>query len=131
MPKFSQRSLKKLQTCDPRLQDLFRRVVEKFDCTILTGHRDEATQNEMYATNRSQLRWAQSNHNTIPSRAVDVAPYPIDWKDTERFCLFAGFVLGVAETRNLSITRGGDWDNDTEVKDNAFNDLVHFELRDG
>ena len=29
----------------------------------------------------------------------------------------------------LKIRWGGDWDNDTEVKDTGFKDLPHFELR--
>jgi hypothetical protein len=28
----------------------------------------------------------------------------------------------------LKLRWGGDWDMDTEVKDNKFDDLVHFEL---
>jgi len=29
----------------------------------------------------------------------------------------------------LKIRWGGDWDMDTQTKDNKFDDLVHFELR--
>ena len=28
----------------------------------------------------------------------------------------------------VEIRWGGDWDSDTQVKDNKFDDLVHFEL---
>ena len=34
---------------------------------------------------RSKLSWLESKHNCEPSRAVDIAPYPIDWDDRERF----------------------------------------------
>ncbi len=66
--------------------------------------------------------------------AVDAAPYPIDWSDRERMTLFAGVVQGVAmalydEGKIDHLVRwGGNWDNDTEVADNSFDDLVHFEL---
>ena len=67
--------------------------------------------------------------NANPSRAVDVAPYPIDWSDRERFTYFAGFVKGIASQMGIDIIWGGDWDNDTDLKDNGFDDLVHFELK--
>ena len=30
---------------------------------------------------------------------------------------------------SLKIRWGGDWDMDTQTKDNKFDDLVHFELK--
>jgi len=64
----------------------------------------------------------------LPSLAVDVAPYPIDWNDRERFCYFAGYVKGIAKSLGTELRWGGDWDRDTQVKDNNFDDLPHFEL---
>lgn len=60
--------------------------------------------------------------------AVDVVPYPVDWQDRDRFHYFAGFVLGMATARGVKLRWGGDWDSDTEVDDNVFDDLPHFEL---
>lgn len=129
MPKFSEQSMKKLKTCDYSLQELFREVVKGFDCTIITGHRLEADQAELYRTGLSKLQYPDSKHNAIPSEAVDAAPYPINWNDTKRFYFFAGYVKGIAEAMGINIRWGGDWDSDTEVQDQTFNDLVHFELR--
>ena len=58
-----------------------------------------------------------------------MAPYPLDWDDRERFQYFAGFVLGTAKQLNLDIRYGGDWDSDNDLKDNNFDDLVHFEIK--
>ena len=33
MPRFGKKSQEKLNTCDPRLVELFERVVEDFDCS--------------------------------------------------------------------------------------------------
>ena len=134
MPKFSKTSASRLRTCHEDLEAIFSEVVKGFDCSIITGHRDKATQDKLRAEGKSQLGWPLSRHNAMPSMAVDVAPYPIDWQDRDRFHYFAGYVMGVA--RGLKdagvITHelrwGGDWDMDTEVKDNNFDDLVHFEL---
>lgn len=134
MSAFSNRSNQRLNTCHDDLQRIMREVVREFDCSILCGHRDEATQNRLKAEGKSQLSYPESKHNSLPSMAVDVAPYPINWRDRERFHYFAGFVMGTAdclrqEGKIRSYLRwGGDWDRDTQVSDNSFDDLVHFEI---
>lgn len=130
MPKFSQRSLGRLNTCDEKLQRLFNEVVKFYDCTILCGHRNEQDQNEAYRSGMSQVRWPNSKHNSNPSVAVDVVPYPIDWNDKVRFYHFAGFVLGIAKEMGINITWGGDWNRNNNLKDQSFFDLPHFELVD-
>ncbi len=128
VPKYSNRSAIKLAECDERLQWVFNEVIDTFDHTVLVGHRNQSDQEEMYETGRSQLQWPNSNHNKIPSRAIDVIPYPIDWNDRERITLFAGFVLGTAQAMGFKLRWGGDWDRDWKTADNTFDDLVHFEL---
>ena len=130
MPRFGSRSKKRLATCDDRLQDLFKEVVKHFDCSVIQGHRGKADQNKAFDEGRSKLRYPDGNHNAVPSKAVDVAPYPIDWSDRDRFHYFSGFVLGIASQMGLKIRWGGDWDRDTQVKDNKFDDLPHFEIRE-
>jgi len=128
MAQFSERSRHQLNTCSPELQVLFNQVVRRYDCTILEGHRDQRTQNEYYRTGKSKLRYPKGKHNFRPSRAVDVAPYPINWNDTKRFYHFGGYVKGVADELNIPIRWGGDWDSDNDLNDQTFMDLVHFEL---
>ena len=131
MPKFSEKSLAKLETCDPRLQRVFEAVVAEFDCTILEGHRNRERQNRMVDEGKSKTPWPQSKHNAKPSLAADVAAYPINWEDRERQTLFAGYVLATARAMGVTLRWGGDWDRDTEVRDNGFDDLVHFEIVEG
>ena len=128
MPSFSDKSISKLAHCDARLQRVFHEVVRNFDCTILEGHRDKERQNRMVEEGKSQVRWPDGKHNTVPSMAVDVTPYPVVWDDRERQTLFAGFVLATAKAMDIDLRWGGDWDRDTEVRDNTFDDLVHFEI---
>lgn len=130
MPRFGKRSKARLATCDSRLQNLFNEVIKHFDCSVLEGHRGEKEQNEAYAKGNSKLRYPDGKHNKIPSIAVDVVPYPIDWQDRERMTYFAGFVMGIASGMGLKIRWGGDWNMNTELKDNNFDDLPHFEIRD-
>jgi peptidoglycan L-alanyl-D-glutamate endopeptidase CwlK len=128
MPKFSEKSQSNLSSCDDDLQKLFNLVVQGFDCTIIEGHRGEESQNEKFRTGKSKVKYPRGKHNVLPSKAVDVAPYPIDWNDRERFTYFAGYVKAKAEDMGFRVRWGGDWNSDWEVKDNGFDDLVHFEL---
>jgi len=128
MPRFSSLSRQRLATCDERLQSLFRQVIKHFDCIILEGHRDQETQDRYYAEGKSKLKYPHSRHNALPSQAVDVAPYPVNWNDRERFYYFGGYVMGIAADMGIPLRWGGDWDSDTEVHDQTFFDLPHFEL---
>jgi hypothetical protein len=130
MPAFGKASQEKLATCDPRLQKVFNEVIKHFDCTVIEGHRGEAAQNKAFAEGKSKLKYPQGKHNKTPSLAADVLPYPIDWNDTNRMRYFAGFVVGIAATMGIKLRWGGDWNQNTELKDNSFNDLPHFEIAD-
>jgi len=134
MPKYSPVSRERLSTCHKDLRMVFNAVIQHFDCSILEGHRNEDDQNRYYDEGKSQLVWPQSKHNKSPSMAVDVVPYPIDWDGLNRFRYFAGYVMGVSDMLHAQgmishrVRWGGDWDRDTQLKDNSFNDMPHFEL---
>lgn len=125
---FGATSKKKLDTCDSRIINIMEKAIEIMDFTVLCGHRDEIEQNKAFNSGRSKLRWPRSKHNGNPSKAIDVAPFPIDWHDTRRFAYLAGIIIGIADQSGIKLRWGGDWNMDGEVKDNNFNDLVHFEI---
>jgi len=130
MYRYSDKSKQKLEECDEQLQDIFNEVIKYVDCTIITGFRTKSEQDEKYNAGLTKVKWPKSKHNKEPAIAIDVAPYPIpeNWDDRERFTLFAGFVLGVAAMKGIQLRWGGDWNMDFQVKDNKFDDLIHFEL---
>ena len=128
MPSFSTHSRAKLNTCDGNLQRLFNEVVKTYDCTIIYGTRGEDIQNKLFDEGKSKVRYPNSKHNSFPSRAVDVVPYPVDWQDTDRFYHFGGYVLATAHRLGIGVRWGGDWDGDLDLKDQNFNDLAHWEL---
>ena len=129
MPKFGKKSKGKLETCDEDLQELFEVVVKYLDCSVLEGHRNMYYQDKYFNEGKSKLKFPHGKHNADPSNAVDVVPYPVDWEDTDRMYYFAGFVKGIAAVMGIPIRWGGDWNDNTEVKDTNFKDLPHFELR--
>lgn len=131
MPHFGETSQERLRSCHPDLQRVFNEVIKTIDCAILEGFRAQHKQNEAFREGRSKLKWDQSKHNKVPSKAVDAVPFPIDWDDKKRFHVFAGFVMGVASQMGIEIRWGGDWDGDWDFTDQRFHDLPHFELRHG
>jgi|TARA_Y100000361_G_scaffold59315_1_gene51917 peptidoglycan L-alanyl-D-glutamate endopeptidase CwlK len=127
MPKFGKKSKERLASCEKDLQILFKEVVKHFDCTVTQGHRKVSEQEKLYKEGKTKVKFGK--HNYYPSIAVDVTPYPVDYENIDRHYYFGGFVLGIAESMGIDIRWGGDWDSDRETKDQTFNDLVHFELR--
>lgn len=128
MPEFSDKSAAKLETCHPRLQFLCRKIITHYDFTVLEGHRSDERQEELFRTGKSKLRAGQSKHNKSPSEAVDIAPYPIDWDDRERFFILAGMMFQAASEANMELRWGGDFNMNWDFKDQSFMDLPHFEL---
>jgi len=130
LPKFGSRSKERLTTCDERLQKVFNEVIKYVDCSVLEGHRGEERQNRLFEEGKTKVTYPNGRHNSNPSNAVDVTPYPINWEDRERQTLFAGFVIGIARSMGITLRWGGDWDMDFEVMDNRFDDFPHFEIRE-
>lgn len=134
MAKFGKRSQANLSESHKDLQTIFNEVIKYFDCSVIEGHRGEYEQNEAFKNKKSKLKYPKSKHNKIPAMAVDAVPYPIDWKDTNRMRYFAGFVVGIAnllKDRGIidhALRWGGDWNRNTQLKDNKFQDLPHYEL---
>ena len=126
MPHFGKRSKERLKGVDIRLQHILRRLVKIMDVTIIEGLRTQERQNELLKKGASKTKY--SKH--IEGKAVDVAPYPIDWEDRERFHYMGGMLRGIAHEMDVKIRWGGDWDSDGEIADNSFDDLVHVELID-
>ena len=127
MAKFGKRSKEKLYTCDERLIKLMEEVVKTFDCTVTQGNRSVKEQEKLYEEGKTKVKF--SKHNYIPSLAVDVTPYPVDYENMDRHYYFGGYVLATAEKLGIKVRWGGDWDGDRETKDQTFNALVHFEVQ--
>tara|TARA_R110000824_G_scaffold9859_10_gene43689 strand:- start:20569 stop:20961 length:393 start_codon:yes stop_codon:yes gene_type:complete len=130
MAKFGKTSKERLATCDKKLQKVFNEVIKYIDCSILEGHRNEERQDKLFDEGKTKVKYPRGRHNSYPSRAVDVTPYPVDWNDRERQTLFAGFVIGIARSMDIRLRWGGDWDMDFKVMDNRFDDFPHFEIID-
>lgn len=127
-----------LATCTPDLQRLVRHVVARlprqYDLTVIVGFRDEVAQTAAYFARpqRSKKPWPHSEHNQRPSKAIDMALYPVRWKEELGFAWLAGFVFASAVQLGWQdrLRWGGDFNRDGHEADETFIDLDHFELRD-
>jgi peptidoglycan L-alanyl-D-glutamate endopeptidase CwlK len=129
MATFSKSSLEKRDTLHPKLQKIVDEAIKHVDFTILEGVRTAERQKELVEQGKSKTL----NSKHLPdangkSRAVDLSPFPIDWANTNRFYLFAGFIRGIANSLGIKIRLGADWDGDMNPRNQTFHDLPHFEL---
>lgn len=127
--KWGKRSLTRLTQCHPLLITLMNRALKHsmHDITILCGHRGKIAQDEALRKGTTRVAFPNSKHNKMPSHAVDIAPYPIDWNDHARFRDVAEVVKKCWSdmedeglTTGWKLTWGGDW--------RTLVDMPHFQI---
>ena len=113
-------------------------AIKYVDFTVLEGFRDRDAQNAAVAAGKSQKPWPTGNHNAIPSRAVDIAPYlpevKLDWGDIVAFGRLMGMVQLLGAQMQIKLRFGLDWDGDFRTvgrdPNEHFLDAPHVELVD-
>lgn len=138
MPSFGLQSIEELKGCDIRLQIIANTAIKYVNFKVVKGHRNEKDQNAAFDAGLSEKRWPDGNHNSVPSRAMDVAPgyfdkgFKINWEDVCAFARLAGFLEAVAYRAGIKVRLGMDWDGDwrTAGKDPGeyFLDIGHIEV---
>jgi len=102
MPSFGQRSLKSMFGVHPDIVEVLDEAIKYFDFSVLEGVRTLDRQKVLCDTGKSHtLRSKHLRQFDGYSHAVDVAPYPINWKDKRRFAYLAGLIIGIAETKGI------------------------------
>ncbi len=126
--KLGQRSLDRLKGVNPSLVAVFKRACETmpFDVTVLEGLRSYERQQELLKQGATKV--SISRH--MSGNALDIAPYPIDWNDLERFQIVAEHMFKAAKELGVVIRWGGTWERTftKPVKWAKFLDAPHFEL---
>lgn len=142
MPNFSQRSLSRLSTCEKDLQTIMNEVIKVYDFTVIYGHRTPEEQFNLFQQGRKLVggKWVKvgstvtdkdgiknkSKHNSYPSKAVDISPWPIDWTNIAEFKKLGKIVLQTSDKLykegkiKNKVKWGGNWI--------TRKDYPHFEL---
>ena len=129
MFKFSKRSITSLLTAHPLLKEVCEIALAEgiMDFTVICGYRSKADQDAAFKEGASKLRWPNSKHNRFPSEAVDIVPYPIDFKDIKRFQELAVVIKNAWEKipddrkDGWMLYNGADW--------KKFIDRPHWEIK--
>ena len=122
--KWGKTSKDRLATCDKRLQDLADMMLSRspFDLTITCGYRTEQEQNEAFEKGKSRAKFGQSKHNTFPSKAIDICPYPIIWEGSDpRWTEMALNAMWCAGRLGIEIVWGGSF--------KSISDKPHIEMK--
>lgn len=85
MPKFSKTSLERLNTCHEDIIKVCTELIKQYDFSVICGHRSQEEQDKAFKEGNSKLRYPHSKHNTKPSLAADLVPYPLNWDNIDRF----------------------------------------------
>ena len=111
MYRYSKRSKSNLSTCHFDIQAVMNQAIKIIDLTILCGRRNREDQEKAFKLGRSEVQWPNSKHNvTNPkslSDAVDMAPWPINWKKKWRFGYAAGIIVGIGFMMGVKLRWGG------------------------
>jgi peptidoglycan L-alanyl-D-glutamate endopeptidase CwlK len=123
MPTLSTASQRRLDGAHPLLKRLFTACAADPKCppfTVLDSQRGRAAQERAFALGNSKAHFGQSAHNWSPAVAVDVVPYPIDWKNLNRFKALGAFVTAKAQSLGIQVTWGATF--------KKLKDYPHYEL---
>lgn len=116
-----------LNGLDTRLVTVICKASLGVSIRVLEGLRTAKRQQMLFDSGRTKT--LKSKH--LAGEAVDLIWEDFrfeDWDNTEKFYYHAGYIARVADELQVNIRWGGDWDGDGDFHDQAFNDLVHFEL---
>lgn len=126
--KLSARSTERLNSIRMDLRKVVLRAFETvpFDVSVLEGFRNKDRQQELFNAGKSKTL----NSRHLTGNAVDLAPYPIDWNDTDRFKILAEHMFAAAKELNVTIRWGGNWSRNSihDKPPSSFVDMPHFEL---
>lgn len=131
-------SRKNLEGLHPNLVAVVTRAIQLTtqDFSVTCGVRTLAEQKELYAQGRTKpgqiVTWTLKSRH-LPAadglgRAVDLAPYPIDWNDLSKFDAIAKAMFDASKELGIPIRWGANWDQDGNPRERGETDSPHFEL---
>ena len=142
MYSYGLKSTQVLETCHPDLVVFANELIKYVDVSLVFGHRSPELQNSLWRKGRDEngdiidikqvVTYKDgyeklSKHNSDPSDALDLIPYPSGWKDESQMYYVGGIAMVVAKQLyelgeiSTEIEWGGQW--------SSFVDLPHFQRK--
>ena len=129
MASFDKGSTDRLSRAHPLLQKLMNEAIKQTPFMVMDSQRGQAAQELAFRQGNTKVHFGKSAHNWSPSVALDVAPLPVNWKNTKPFItLGQKVIMPLAKQMNIPIRWGADWDMDSDLSDETFVDMPHYEL---
>lgn len=129
MAAFDKGSAERLSRAHPLLQKLMNEAIKQAPFMILDSQRGRAAQELAFRQGRTKAHFGNSAHNWSPSIALDVAPLPVNWKNTTPFVVLGQkIILPIAAAMRIPIRWGADWNMNSNLRDESFVDMPHYEL---
>lgn len=131
--KLSKTSLSRLIGVDETLVNVVKRAIEisEIDFMVIEGLRTIGRQRELYAQGRDTdgkiVTWTMKSKH-IEGKAVDLAPYPLDWDDLDKFDKIRKAMMQAAQEQGVNLRWGADWDQDGKYREKGEYDSPHFEI---
>ena len=108
MANFGRKSLACLETSHPKFIPIAYEVIKVHDHSIIWGHRNEIEQNTAFDDGFSTVQWPDSEHNNLPSTALDVIPWPRQWRASDiEFVELIAHYMRAAKKYNTKLEWGG------------------------
>lgn len=127
MFRFGKKSLEKINNpkVHPKIKLLMLEAIKTspIDFTIIETVRTIEQQRINIAKGVSKTiksRHIPSNNKSGYCEAIDIAPYPINWKNIKRFILLSQHIKATANKLGIKIEYGGDW--------KTFKDYPHYQI---
>lgn len=115
----SDRSKKNYRTLHKDLQAIVDELSKEMAIEIIEGYRGREEQNKAYREGKSTLVYPFSKHNQLPSKAMDLAPLPINWKNIKKYKYMNKRIQWIANRLGIQIRLGMNF---------SFRDYGHIEI---
>jgi peptidoglycan LD-endopeptidase CwlK len=132
---FTTKELKRLESIHPNLRRVVEHASKNCYIFVVCGYRGQHDQDLAFEQGFSKVKYPNSKHNRSAdplfpnqSDAVDLCPFPIDWKDIGKFRQIYDAMLAASNELNIPIRAGADFNGDGKVGNDKFIDWPHFEL---
>ena len=102
---WGKKSREVLSTLAPDLIYLMNKLADVRNVSLISGYRGKTEQNEYYIKGTG-VRYPFSKHNTYPSLAVDVVPWPTQYESIEELDMMLGSIQALSYTLDITIRLG-------------------------